>query len=550
MSELTLPLLLTTDVGSWHTAADTWQQLAQRLDDTAERLIRGTRDLAHVWPSGAGSAAAHGRADRLRAEVSNSYNPARRVFDAMDRHAYGMDALRRQAEEILAAARQAGYTVDAATLDITAPASYYQGGNLDRTGRAIGMLGGDLRSVLEQARALDDSTANAINVNVPAVGAAFGTNRLDPLTADDLRAQSGRTPAEVNAWWSVLTPEQQEQAIRDLPDLVGWLDGVPATDRDLANRAILDRETTALTGRLGEIDSRLAYLQSMLEQGRLYEVYPNEIDPRSAMDRETLNLGAEREPLAGKIEGLGAISDRLAVSQPPAFLLGLSTADDGRAIVSVNNPDTANNVLTYVPGTTADLAGSRGDIDRADKMAADARQADPDATTASIYWLGYDAPDLIPNAASSEYAEKGAVELTDFQSGLRATHEGDVPSRNTVLGHSYGSTVMGHSGMQPGFEADAAIFVGSPGVDVDHVSELPGLPRDGIYATRAENDAIKWIPDLDAAHGNDPVRSDFGAWVFPSDPGDPIRQDLTHSAYWNERNIARDNFAKIITGRL
>ncbi|GIE34698.1 hypothetical protein Ait01nite_077430 [Actinoplanes italicus] len=550
MSELTLPLLLATDVSSWHTAADTWQQLSQRIDDAAERLIRGTRDLAHVWSSGAGATAAHGRADRLRSEVSNSYNPARRVFDAMDRHAYGMDALRRQAEEILAAARQAGYTVDTATLDITAPASYYQGGNLDRTGRAIGMLGGDLRSVLEQARALDDSTANAINVNVPTTGTAFGTNRLQPVTADDLREQAGRTPAEVNAWWSVLTPEQQEQAIRDFPDLVGWLDGVPATDRDLANRAILDRETAALTGRLGEIDSRLAYLQSMFDQGRIYEVYPTEIDPRSAMDREMLNLGAERGPLAGKIEGLGAISDRLAVSQPPAFLLGLSTADDGRAIVSVNNPDTANNVLTYVPGTTADLAGARGDIDRADKMEGDARQADPDAATASIYWLGYDAPDLIPNAASSEYAEKGAVDLTDFQSGLRATHEGDVPSRNTVLGHSYGSTVMGHSAMQPGFQADAAIFVGSPGVDVNHVSQLPGLPRDGIYATRAENDAIKWIPDLDVAHGNDPVRSDFGAWVFPSDPGDPVRQDHTHSAYWNERNIARDNFAKIITGRL
>jgi hypothetical protein len=550
MSALTLRQLLASDVTPWHSAAETWQQLAQRVDDAAERLIRGTRDLPHVWPSGAGASAGHERAARLRTELSNVYNPAKRIFDAMDHHAYGMSTLRRQAEEILAAARQAGFTVDTATLDITAPAAFYQGGMLDPTARAIGGLTSDLRSVVEQARALDDSTANAITVNVPAAGAAFGLSRLDPVTAADLRAQAGRTPAEVNGWWSALTPEQQEQAILDHPDLVGWLDGVPATDRDPANRAILASETAALTGRLTEIDNRLSYLQGMLDQGRLYEVYPGEIDPRGAADREMLLLGAERGPLAGKVDGLHAISDRLATPQPPAFLLGLSTADDGRAIVSVNNPDTANNVLTYVPGTTADLAGSGGDIDRADKMAADARKAEPGAVTASVYWLGYDAPDLIPNAASSDYAEKGATELSDFQSGLRATHEGDLPSRNTVLGHSYGTTVIGHSAMQAGFQADAAIFVGSPGVDVNHVSELPGLPRDEIYATRAEHDMIKWIPDLDAAHGNDPVRSDFGAWVFPSDPGDAIRQDLTHSEYWSRTNVARDNFAKIITGRL
>ncbi|WP_433794997.1 alpha/beta hydrolase [Actinoplanes sp. CA-252034] len=550
MSALTLRQLLATDVTPWHTAAETWQKLAQGLDDAAERLIRGTRDLAHVWPSGAGATAGHERAARLRTELSNVYNPARRIFDAMDQHAYGMSTLRRQAEEILAAARQSGFTVDTATLDITAPAGLYQGGMLDQTARAIGGLAGDLRSVVEQARALDDSTANTVTVNVPTAGTAFGLSRMDPITADDLRAQAGRTPEQVNGWWRVLTPEQQEQAIRDHPDLVGWLDGIPAGDRDLANRAILDRETAALTGRLGQVDARIAYLQSMLDQGRLYEVYPHEIDPRSAADRELLNLGAEREPLSGKVDGLTAIRDRLANPQPPAFLLGLSTADDGRAIVSVNNPDTANNVLTYVPGTTADLAGSRGDIDRADKMAADAGHTDPAATTASIYWLGYDAPDLIPNAASDSYAEKGATELSGFQSGLRATHEGDVPSRNTVLGHSYGSTVMGHSAMQSGFEADAAIFVGSPGVDVNHVSELPGLPSNEIYATRAEHDMIKWIPDLDAAHGNDPVRSDFGAWVFPSDPGDAVRQDLTHSAYWENGNIARKNIARIVTGGL
>ena len=32
-----------------------------------------------------------------------------------------------------------------------------------------------------------------------------------------------------------------------------------------------------------------------------------------------------------------------------------------------------------------------------------------------------------------------------FSDGWRAAHEGNSPSRNTVIGHSYGSTLIGHS---------------------------------------------------------------------------------------------------------
>src|SRR3712207_7943187 len=53
-----------------------------------------------------------------------------------------------------------------------------------------------------------------------------------------------------------------------------------------------------------------------------------------------------------------------------------SSAGDGRAIVSVGNPDAAGNVVTYVPGTTSDLPGVGGDLKRADVMAADANRID------------------------------------------------------------------------------------------------------------------------------------------------------------------------------
>ncbi|MEV0898572.1 hypothetical protein [Actinoplanes sp. NPDC049802] len=92
----------------------------------------------------------------------------------MDQHAYAMTALRQQAENILASARTAGYSVDTAAMTVTAPASAYMGGNLDRTGRETGALLNDLRSVVEYARAQDDATAGSINESVPSGQTGFG----------------------------------------------------------------------------------------------------------------------------------------------------------------------------------------------------------------------------------------------------------------------------------------------------------------------------------------------------------------------------------------
>jgi hypothetical protein len=151
MSEMTLLQLLSFDTGSWHESADRWQRLAKGVDDATEQLIRGTRDLGHAWTSGAGSASAAEETATVRDAVDNTYSRARWVREVMDQHAYAMTALRQQAENILASARTAGYSVDTTAMTITAPASAYMGGDLDRTGRETGALLNDLRSVVEYA---------------------------------------------------------------------------------------------------------------------------------------------------------------------------------------------------------------------------------------------------------------------------------------------------------------------------------------------------------------------------------------------------------------
>ena len=96
------------------------------------------------------------------------------MADLFDQHAYAMRGLRAQAEGIVAAAQKGGYTVDTAAVTITAPASAYMGGNLDRTGRETGALLNDLRTVVEYARAQDDAAAGIIAGTAPSGPGGFG----------------------------------------------------------------------------------------------------------------------------------------------------------------------------------------------------------------------------------------------------------------------------------------------------------------------------------------------------------------------------------------
>src|SRR5699024_1176821 len=125
----------------------------------------------------------------------------------------------------------------------------------------------------------------------------------------------------------------------------------------------------------------------------------------------------------------------------PYYLIDLDSSGDGQAVVSVGNPDTADNVNVYVPGTAAELNDIGGDLHRAETMATDAHEAS-DRPTASVMWLGYDAPDTVADAVLERYAEGAAADLSRFTDGLRATSE-DGPANLTMTGHSYGSTTIG-----------------------------------------------------------------------------------------------------------
>lgn len=371
---------------------------------------------------------------------------------------------------------------------------------------------------------------------------------------------AGATPADNAAWWATLSANQRAVLSHDHPELVGPRDGLPTTDRDAANRVLLDRTRTDLASQRDNIQHQIDGLRHTTGGDIV-------INDQAAYDR----LKAQLDDINGKLGGVDAIYNRLnhpLPGRPQAYLLALDPSGNGNAVIASGNPDTAANVATYVPGTGSELSKINGDIDRSDRMVQAAQEAGS-PSTAVITWQGYEAPSTLADAASESYADSGKGKLDSFQDGLRESHPG-APSHNTVIGHSYGTTLVGHASRDGGLNADDLAFVASPGVGTDNASQLhlDGVNQADIgqhvHSTVAEHDMIKvtnvdLAPPLSGQHldplGPDPADPSFGGQVFTSDPGTegPWYQDglsgAAHSEYWNPNSRALDNMGRIIAGR-
>jgi predicted alpha/beta hydrolase family esterase len=377
----------------------------------------------------------------------------------------------------------------------------------------------------------------------------------------DLAPPPGGTPEDVHSWWATLSDAERQRASMANPALIGSLDGVPVVDRDKANRMLLGTQ-------MQQLDSEKHTLEAL--SGNLTDAQRRQLQQITDVLGHPASADGTTTP-----SGLYAIQNRLdhPVGGQQAYLLGLDTNVQGKAIVAMGNPDTAANVCTYVPGTGADVGKISGDMDRSDKMLEAATKSGSPSTSV-ITWLNYDAPANLPLAAFPQFADKGAPTLDTFQDGLRATHEG-APSHNTVLGHSYGTTVVGHaaSGGHT-LNADDVALIASPGVGVDHANQLhlTGTPQDHvathIHASTAQNDMIKvtnmnpshipvigWaLPDVDPL-GPDPIKPDFGANTFTSSPGTqgPLEtlglSGAAHSEYWTKGWDGLANMGNVIAGK-
>ncbi|MFF8725561.1 alpha/beta hydrolase [Streptomyces sp. NPDC015171] len=391
-----------------------------------------------------------------------------------------------------------------------------------------------------------------------------GKKYLDSLP----QPPEGGSPKDNAAWWSKLTDEQKAAYLSLRPASVGAMDGLPATVRDGANRTVLD-ETRGT--------SQTAYdtWLSKHPEPKRYEPYISPITGREVKyatveSQEWKDWEEARKKAHGSLDGMEAIQKRFDTytdeSRRP-YLLGFDDKNNGRAIVSVGNPDTADNVVTYVPGTGTTLSGIDGDIRRAELLQDRASFTDPAHTTASIMWLGYDAPqDLLGDATDAKYADAARGPLSNFLTGIDTAHHGAVNS--TVLGHSYGTLVAGETMRDhPDLPVDNAILVGSPGVGANHAKDLH-IGADHVWAATAKNDLVNLAPppagtlaplnpmaywrlfnDHSVMYGNDPTSDEFGGQTFHVADGKlPGTDGLmpAHSQYWEGDSL--NNMAKIVTG--
>ncbi|WP_406317447.1 alpha/beta hydrolase [Streptosporangium sp. NBC_01639] len=341
-------------------------------------------------------------------------------------------------------------------------------------------------------------------------------------------------PAKVGEVWDSLTPSQRELSMLIQGARIGALDGIPVAARDQVNRPVL-----------ADLKTRL-----IAERDRI-EALPT-------TDRaETKRLEKRLRRLNDKLNGIHAIEERLAVppsaAQPRPYLLMVSNMGPGCAIVAVGDPDTAANVATFVPGTRSRVGLMDLYLKRADAMWLSATKAGSPSTSV-IMWMGYRAPQTITTeAGSARFAEFAVDRLNRFQDGLRVTHDGPR-SHNTVIGHSYGATVVGYAGRDGVLNADDVVFLASPGVGVKHAGQLrltdvdPADVSGRVHASVARHDFIKLV----ARHGPAPDLPPFGGNRFTSSSEPGRRYDVPrkgiHSGYWEPGSDALVNLGRLIAG--
>ncbi len=235
----------------------------------------------------------------------------------------------------------------------------------------------------------------------------------------------------------------------------------------------------------------------------------------------------------------------------------LDATDDGWIAVRIGPAD-ADFVAIFVPGTGADLTGTKRNVGRARSIYQAAESELEDGTVAVFYALPFDAPDKIltipwsPDCACNDDKARAAGPiLTEFVKDLNLDD-----SEVTVIGHSYGSTVVGAAFAFAGLGAyaDNPVFLGSPGVLVNRADQLDAPGE--VFAGQAALDFINvagfgaaltwWLPPP-LGHPNslilglDPTAPEFGATTIPTG-------GFGHNSYFSSPTTL-EALGHIITGK-
>ncbi len=352
----------------------------------------------------------------------------------------------------------------------------------------------------------------------------------------------GSTPGQVADWWAGLTEAERFALIAAYPEVIGAADGLSASVRDQANRMMLDRDLAELA--IAE-ETGVFTAEQLATRDNIYAARDTlaECEDYDGSDPTTI------DPITGE-----PIPASLLLYQPAAF------GNDGAIAIAIGDPDTADNVSVGVPGINTEGTSAQRYSEEARNLYESARLSDPNSTTATIAWMGYDAPsgDDLGNTVTESAAIAGGERLSDYVSGLQASRAGDPPLM-TVIGHSYGSTTSAHAASDAGLDAENLVLIGSPGAGggVDHASEL-NVPQ--VWAGNSSRDLVAALADdgwvgghtlFGAGLGNDVAEDDFGATRFQAEDetrNPDFRNTEDHVKYYDRGTEAIFNMGQIVVG--
>jgi pimeloyl-ACP methyl ester carboxylesterase len=432
---------------------------------------------------------------------------------------------------------------------------------------------------LSTAQAVDDQVSAALRDpeqfgqgktwDADAGKAASSATALDAKLGHAEIPVKGTSSAEVAAWWKATgsNPGLQVQLIKDQPALIGALNGLPAMVRDKANRIVLAGDIAADNAQVKSLTNQEEQLEAEIN-ARLSASVPARGPIAVELQNELKGVQSELNAAQSQLAGLSSLQSQLQATTtkwgrlqtqtplPPMYLLGFDTNASGHAIVACGNPDTAKNVAVYVPGlgTSSNSTHFSYDVQHTENMTMQADQDTGAQDNATILWLGYNAPQMSLSehafdVAGTQDATVAVPDLTSFVTSLRTVN--NQISNLTLVGHSYGSLVVGETAKASHLPVNNIVLVGSPGVSVNQARQL-NIDPSHVWAGAAGGDPVAIL----GAFGVSPTSSDFGAHVINVNATGSFGMGMHgeyFDAYGNSNNdtglSSLQNISSIIAGK-
>ena len=519
---------LTATASAWTSTATSWDSAFSNLAEAVATSWDGSAAERAGVRAGSDRLDVVARADRLRAAAVAARSGAGRI-----------EAARMAVLQTADAATATGLTVGE---DFTV--SSEDPGRREESRSVANALGSRLnRLLLIDRQVAGDMIAAAagLGLELPAGGGIPGHPPEAPRPGG---SRSPDDPHEFGEWWNSLTREEKNRLF-DEDGSIGNHGGMPFDERDIYNRRHLERLRTQAAADADGLQARFDDLAARL--------YMGDHSPENTAGIH--DLAPRLAEAHRRLDGYEAVLAALDSDDGVPRLLGLID-DDGHAAVSIGDPDIATRTAVFVPGTGQDMSTLDDNGRRATDMFNAALVADPTLSKSDVAvttWIGYDRPMTLTDAVWPDRARNGGAVLDRYLDGMHVSHSGP-PAVDTVIGHSYGSTLIG--GAATGghhLAADNVIAVGSPGMLSRQAGELVLDPGARVYSMTASHDPISLVTSLTL--GADPHAVDYGATRLTTDPGSALPYSAgllpgvsAHSSYWDEGNPGLANIGAIIAG--